>query len=148
MKKIYITGANEFVGKSLCNALISSNNSIIVLARKINSSFNSLKIEYIQIGDISLDINLKVYLVGYDCVVHCAGKAHTMNDRDNLDVYQSANIVGTKNLAEQADLTGLKTPSFIHSIRFVDYLTIISRRLFSFLGCSKIKNTFGIDPSN
>jgi nucleoside-diphosphate-sugar epimerase len=115
----------------------------------MDSSLNSLKIEYIQIRDIdSLDINLKKYLDGCDCIVHCAGKAHKMNDTDNLDAYQSANIMGTQNLAEQADLADLKTPSFIHSIRFVDYPTTISRRLLSFLGCSKIKNTFGIDPSN
>lgn len=50
-----------------------------------------------------------------------------MNDTDNLDVYQSTNTVGTKNLAEQADFAGLKTPSFIHSIRFVDYPTTISQ---------------------
>lgn len=33
-----------------------------------------------------------------------------MNETDNLDVYQSTNTVGIKNLAEQADFAGLKTP--------------------------------------
>lgn len=117
MKKICITGANGFVGKSLCKALISSNNSIRALARRIDSSLNSLKIEYIKIGDISLDINLKEYLVGCDCIVHCAGKAHTMNDTDNVVVYQSANILGTKNLAEQAVVAGVKRFIFLSSVK-------------------------------
>jgi nucleoside-diphosphate-sugar epimerase len=117
MKKICITGANGFVGKSLCKALISSNNSIKALARRMDSSLNSLKVEYIQIGDISLDINLKEYLVGCDCIVHCAGKAHIMNDTSNLDAYQSVNIVGTKNLAEQAVLAGVKRFIFLSSVK-------------------------------
>jgi nucleoside-diphosphate-sugar epimerase len=117
MKKICITGANGFVGRSLCRALISSNNSITALARRIDYSFNSLKIEYIKIGDISLDVNLKEYLVGCDCIVHCAGKAHTMNDTDNLVAYQSANILGTKNLAEQAVLAGVKRFIFLSSVK-------------------------------
>jgi nucleoside-diphosphate-sugar epimerase len=117
MKKICITGANGFVGKSLCKALISSNNSIKAFARRMDSSLNSLKVEYIQIGDISLDINLKEYLVGCDCIVHCAGKAHIMNDTSNLDVYQSVNIVGTKNLAEQAVLAGVKRFIFLSSVK-------------------------------
>ena len=117
MRKICITGANGFVGKSLCKALISSNNSIRALVRRIDSSFNSLKIEYIKIGDISLDINLKEYLVGCDCIVHCAGKAYTMNDTDNLVAYQSANILGTKNLAEQAVVAGVKRFIFLSSVK-------------------------------
>lgn len=117
MKKICITGANGFVGKSLCKALISSNNSIKALARRMDSSLNSLKVEYIQIGDISLDINLKEYLVGCDCIVHCAGKAHIMNDTSNLDAYQSVNIEGTKNLAEQAVLAGVKRFIFLSSVK-------------------------------
>jgi nucleoside-diphosphate-sugar epimerase len=117
MKKICITGANGFVGKSLCKALISSNNFIKALARRMDSSLNSLKVEYIQIGDISLDINLKEYLVGCDCIVHCAGKAHIMNDTSNLDAYQSVNIVGTKNLAEQAVLAGVKRFIFLSSVK-------------------------------
>lgn len=117
MKKICITGANGFVGRSLCKALISSNNSIRALARRIDCSFNSLKIEYIKIGDIGLDVNLKEYLVGCDCIVHCAGKAHTMNDTDNLVAYQSANILGTKNLAEQAVLAGVKRFIFLSSVK-------------------------------
>ena len=97
--------------------MISSNNSITALARRIDYSFNSLKIEYIKIGDISLDVNLKEYLVGCDCIVHCAGKAHTMNDTDNLVAYQSANILGTKNLAEQAVLAGVKRFIFLSSVK-------------------------------
>lgn len=118
MKKICITGANGFIGKSLSKALISSNNSIKALVRRIDSSFiNSLKIEYIQIQDISLDINLKEYLVGCDCIVHCAGKAHTMKDKDNLVAYQSANVLGTKNLAEQAVVAGVKRFIFLSSVK-------------------------------
>ena len=117
MKKICITGANGFIGKSLSKALISSNNSILALARRKDSSFNSLKIEYIQIGEINLDINLKEYLVGCDCIVHCAGKGHIMNDTDNLDAYQSTNIRGTQNLAEQAVVAGVRRFIFLSSVK-------------------------------
>jgi nucleoside-diphosphate-sugar epimerase len=117
MKKICITGANGFVGKSLCKALINSNKSILALARKLDSSFNSLKIEYIRIKDIGSDVNLKEYLIGCDCIIHCAGKAHAISDMNNLDVYHSANVQGTKHLAEQAVMAGVKRLVFLSSVK-------------------------------
>jgi nucleoside-diphosphate-sugar epimerase len=40
-----------------------------------------------------------------------------MNDTSNLEAYQSVNIVGTKNLAEQAVLAGVKRFIFLSSVK-------------------------------
>jgi dTDP-4-dehydrorhamnose reductase len=63
--------------------------------------------------------------------------------KDPCSWYEFARVI-----FQEADLAGLKTRSSIHSIRSVDYPLAILRPLFSVLECSKIKNTFDIDPSD
>ena len=101
MKKICITGANGFIGKSLCKALNSSGNFIRGFVRNSDLNKNFSEIEYIAVGDISSKINWKEHLKGYECIVHCAGKTLEMNNR-NFDFYHAANVEATKNLAVQA----------------------------------------------
>jgi nucleoside-diphosphate-sugar epimerase len=117
MKKICLTGVNGFLGKSICQALINSNKSIRALARTIDHSFNSSEVEYIQIKDIRLEQNLKEYLTGCNFVIHCAGKAHLINDKSNLDIYRLANFEVTKHLAEQAVAAGVKRFIFLSSAK-------------------------------
>jgi len=101
MKKICVTGANGFIGKALCEALILSGNSVRGFVRHLNQNVNSGSIEHISVGDISSNIIWKDQLHGYDCIVHCAGKAHVMNKKNELEVYHLVNTEH-KRLAEQA----------------------------------------------
>ena len=50
MKKICVTGANGFIGKSLCKRLIHSNKSIRGLVRNLNKSSNNIKVQYLGNG--------------------------------------------------------------------------------------------------
>ena len=102
MKKICVTGADGFIGNSLCEHLIKSNKSIRGLVRNLKPSKGNDKVEYLEIGDLSSNLNLIDYMTGYDCVIHCAGKTHVMNNKNDLDIYRLANSVVTKHLAEQA----------------------------------------------
>lgn len=49
---------------------------------------------------------------------------------------------------EEARISGLQTPSLIHSIRTSDYPTAAERPGYSSLNCQKIKNTFGVNTSD
>ena len=49
---------------------------------------------------------------------------------------------------KEARISGLQTPSLIHSIPTSDYLTVAERPGYSALDCSKIGSTFGVNASN
>ena len=117
MKNICITGANGFVGKFLCKVLVSSNKSVRGIVRTSDTSMNSSKIEYVSLGDMNSEINWREHLNGFDCIIHCAGKAHDMNEKNNVNMYHSINTEVTKVLAEQAVKSGVKRFIFLSTIK-------------------------------
>jgi len=58
-------------------------------------------------------------LLGQDVVIHCAARAHIMNEEvaDPLEEYRRVNVDGTLNLAQQAADTGVKRFIYISSIK-------------------------------
>jgi len=125
MKKILVTGASGFIGKSLCNTLLKLDKPVIGVVRSLNSSLANSEIKYHSLGDISQRTNWKDILSGVDCVIHCAAKAHVINNKkkNSLVCFQLINSLGTKNLAEQAAETGVRRLIFLSSIG-VDKLNI------------------------
>ena len=119
MRQICVTGADGFIGKSICKALIESNTSVRGLVRDLSISKNLSNIEFIPIGDIGIKKNFKDALVGVDCVIHCAGRTHVMNETkvDALKIYRSVNVNGTKQIAEQAAEAGVKRLVFLSSVK-------------------------------
>ena len=115
--KVCITGANGFIGKSLCRALVKSDITIKGFVRSINESMKYKDIEYVPVGDISSKINWLDKLNGYECIIHCAGRSHVMNDRDETDLYKRVNFEATKELAEQAAKAGVSRFIFLSSIK-------------------------------
>ena len=117
MKKIAITGANGFIGKSLCKTFSILNRSFVGIARSKNSLKNLKGINTIFVGDINSNTNWSQSLENCEVVIHCAGKAHVMDNKDNLYDYYKVNTGGTKNLAEQAVQAGIKRLVFLSSIK-------------------------------
>ena len=121
MNKIFITGAYGFIGQSLCQSLISPTNLIRGAVRNIDESLNSknlTEIEYVSIGDIGLKKNWKEILIDHDCIIHCAAKAHKINETNMnaIEAYRLVNVEGTRRLAEQAAEIGVKRFIFLSSI--------------------------------
>jgi len=123
MKNICITGANGFIGRSLCKALGSSGNYIRGFVRNRNLNKDYSEIEYITVGDIGPMVNWKEHLKGCDCIIHCAGKTLKMNDKNlnlyhtDLNLYHTVNTEGTKHLAMHASEAGVKRIVFLSSIK-------------------------------
>ena len=117
MKKILVTGASGFVGQSLCKTLSKSGRSVVGAVRSLDSILINNSIKYISAGDISFKKNWKDFLFGVDCIVHCAGRAHKMNNDKNVDAYRLTNLDGTKRLAEQAVEAGVKRLVFLSSVK-------------------------------
>ena len=117
MKKICVTGANGFIGKSICESLGSYGRPVRGFVRKFEPSLKSSKIEYVPVGDINSNINWEDHFFGYDCIIHCAGRAHVMNKNDQSDLYQIANVESTRRIAHHAAKAGVKRLIFFSSIK-------------------------------
>ncbi len=117
MKKICVTGANGFIGKSICESLGSYGRPVRGFVRKFEPSLKSSKIEYVPVGDINSNINWEDHFFGYDCIIHCAGRAHVMNKDDQSDLYQIANVESTRRIAHHAAKAGVKRLIFLSSIK-------------------------------
>jgi nucleoside-diphosphate-sugar epimerase len=112
-----VTGANGFIGNSLCQVLSKLNIPVIGTVRSKNSFLKFQSVNLVSVGNISFDTNWSKVLENCEYIVHCAGKAHEMNDKDKLDNYRATNIEGTKNLAEQAAKAGVKRLVFLSSVK-------------------------------
>ena len=117
MKKICITGANGFIGKTLYKSLKAPDNHIRGFVRAMDLYNNSSETEYISVGDIGSKTNWKDHLNGFDCVIHCAGLTHQMSSIKDINVYNLVNIDGTKRLAEHAVEAGIKRLVFLSSVK-------------------------------
>ena len=118
MKKILVTGASGFIGQSLCKTLLKSGKSVRGVVRSLNSFSKNTNIEYVAVGDIVYKKDWKNILADIDCIIHCAGRAHIMNETksDSLKFYRSVNVDVTKQLAEQAASAGVRRLVFLSSI--------------------------------
>ena len=94
MKKICVTGAYGFIGKSICETLVLNDKTVIGLVRNLELSKNFNKVTYVPVGNIGLKTNLKDTLVGTDCVIHCAGKIPDTNkiENDQIKAYHLENV--------------------------------------------------------
>ena len=130
MNKILITGSTGFVGQKLCKKLISDNYSIREAVRS-NSEKQLGKKEIFNVGEIDKSTNWSASLQDIDCVIHCAARAHVMNENklDTLATYRKVNVDGTRNLAEQCAKAGVKRLIFLSSIKVNGEKTKVS---FSF----------------
>ena len=126
MNKIFITGANGFVGSSLCSIFKKSDRTICGSVRSLNSLPLLDKIKYVSVGDIGPTTNWNNVLAGYDCVIHCAGKTNNMRENNETETYFSINVEGTKRLALQAASVGVKRLVFLSTIKIYGETTDIS----------------------
>lgn len=113
MMKVLVTGANGFIGHSLCNFL-ASNSITVARAVRANPASNQ-----IAVGAIDANTQWSDSLSGIDVVIHTAAHVHQMNDdADNsIDYYNVVNVEGTLNLARQAQVAGVKRFIYLSSIK-------------------------------
>lgn len=97
MTLILVTGATGFVGSRLCEWLRVAGYEVRAGTREMTGEA----------------------LVGVDCVVHCAGRAHVMDDKavDALEAYRSVNVGFTQKVAQWAAESGVKQFIFLSTIK-------------------------------
>ena len=108
MKKICVTGANGFIGKSICNKLIKLGIPVCGSIRSKSLSFNNSNYEKISIGNINSETNWSKALKNCDCIIHCAGVTETKRSSVKKKIFFEVNFEGTKKLALDAVSAGVK----------------------------------------
>ena len=114
--KILITGSNGFLGQYLCQFLAEKNYSILAQTRKAQT------FALPNISNINFDLNDNLHnidLSQVEVIIHCAGRAHIMNETSTspLDAYRQTNVQGTLNLAKKAVQSGVKRFIYLSSIK-------------------------------
>ena len=124
---VLITGANGFVGKALVQ-LLCDNGYVVRATVRSESSFFLLselkkqrgykELTVYNLGDISATTDWSSVLNEVNTVVHCAARAHILNETsaNPLESFLQTNYTATERLATEATLMGVKRFIFLSSI--------------------------------
>jgi len=110
--RIAVTGANGFVGSTLCSLLEATGHDVVALGRYRHGHGPG---DILLLDDVS---GLTNCFNGADAVIHLAARAHVIEDRaeDRLLEFRRINVEGTRNVAAAAVLAGVGRFVFASSI--------------------------------
>jgi nucleoside-diphosphate-sugar epimerase len=115
--RLLITGANGFVGRSLCMKLQQNEYKIRAAVRSADLCLSNFENEIV--GSIEGQTNWTSSLQDIDVVVHLAARVHVMRDHaeTSLAEFRRVNVEGTLNLAKQAVAVGIRRFIYISSVK-------------------------------
>lgn len=117
---ILITGANGFVGRTLCADLVRRGYSVRGALRRAEGRSALVDgVDPAVVGTINALTDWRAALEECMAVVHLAARVHVMRDdkRDPQADYRDVNTEGTLNLAHQAAQAGAKRFVFVSTIK-------------------------------
>jgi len=117
--RVFITGANGFVGRFLCQFLVETGHKVVAAVRTLPKKPFQKMVEVAVIGNIGPETDWADLLRGQAVVIHLAGRAHA-NDKRNLNIdalYYSVNVEGTICLAKASLTAGVKRFIYLSSIK-------------------------------
>ena len=117
--KLLLTGASGFVGGFLMREASTRSFLVRIAGRGYLSLTDLPECEQSSGFELLSDADWSQALIRVEVVIHCAARAHIMNEElaDPLAEYRKVNVVGTLNLARQAAAAGVKRFIFISSIK-------------------------------
>lgn len=109
-----VTGASGYIGGLLCKVLKARGYVVRGIGR--SSITSPQEFDYVRL-DLEND-SLEGVCLGVETIVHLAGRAHILNDKekDPLSAFRLANVDVTLRLAEEAMRSGVKRFIFVSSI--------------------------------
>jgi len=114
MESVFLTGASGFIGSRLSSVIPDSFHLRRAFrAKPVNQSLS----DYV-LCDLNDFSNLLIALKDIDVVIHCAGRAHLLNDNSKspINEFRKVNVDMTLNLAQAAIDSGVKRFIFLSSI--------------------------------
>ena len=112
MERSLITGSSGFIGTRLLNLLKGTDCDIRLLARRVNSNYETI------ICNLGKDKIPQLALESVDTIFHLAGLAHDIqNNSKDKKLYNLVNVDATLELAELAVRIGVKRFIFVSSVK-------------------------------
>lgn len=117
--KFLITGGSGFVGRALTSHVLARGYDVRLPLRQPQRADQTVGVETVEIGSLSVENDWTVALGDLDKVVHLAARVHVMNDNnsDPLAEFRRVNVDGTANLARQAAAAGVRRFVYLSSIK-------------------------------
>ncbi|CAM3178385.1 NAD-dependent epimerase/dehydratase domain-containing protein [Sphingomonas antarctica] len=114
---ILVTGATGYVGRAVVARLAQDGRRVIAAVRTLHQA--PVGVTPVALGDMTGPIDWASALAGVDCVIHCAARAHVLNDRtaDTLAAFRAANRDAVLTLARAAATAGVRRLVFLSSIK-------------------------------
>lgn len=115
--KIFVTGANGFVGAHLVEHLLAEGHQVTAAVRRAGLAPAGAR-EVVS-GELGPLTDWEGMLDGEECVIHLAARVHVMNDdsADPLAEFRRINTAGTLRLAAAAAQQGVPRFIFLSSIK-------------------------------
>ncbi|WP_047226325.1 NAD-dependent epimerase/dehydratase family protein [Pseudomonas brassicacearum] len=109
-----VTGASGYIGGLLCKVLKARGYDVKGIGRSSLTSSQDFVYVCLDLENDPLD----GVCLGVETIVHLAGRAHVLNDKekDPLSVFRRANVYATLRLAREAMRRGVKRFIFVSSI--------------------------------
>lgn len=113
---IGLTGATGFVGGSVLSEALTRNFNVKCFGRNHVPPIHGIKTFPLELGS---EFDLTEQLLGVDCLIHCAARAHVMQDSSDSprDTYLKFNTQATARLARQASASGVRQFIFLSSVK-------------------------------
>jgi len=127
-RTVLVTGAGGFVGRALCERLLSEGCQVRAALRRAGL-MPVLGIEPVSVGEIGPDTDWRGALQDVDAVVHLAARVHKIGDQtsDAMAEYRRVNAFGTAVLAQAAAEAGVRRFIFASSIKVNGEATLPGR---------------------
>ena len=120
MHKVLVTGANGFIGQTLCERMLAEGWQVRGTVRSLNQ-LNNLPsgVDALPVGSIGPDTEWSKVLIEIDTVVHLAARVHVMKDfaSNPFAEYHKVNVMGSERLALTASECGVKRFIFMSSVK-------------------------------
>jgi len=119
MKKVLVTGATGFVGRHLCESLVSSGYVVTGTTRSLENRSSPENYELRIAGDFGTEIDWGPILRDTDYVVHLAARVHVMLEdaEDPLTEFRRVNSWGSMELAESAVIAGVRRLIYVSTVK-------------------------------
>lgn len=116
-QRVLVTGANGFVGRSVCSEAVAHQWVVRGITRARCELPN--RVENLVVGPLDGDLNWRDVLASCEFVIHLAARVHVMQDAvaDPLEEFRRINVQSTLNLARQAASAGARRFVFVSSIK-------------------------------
>jgi UDP-glucose 4-epimerase len=121
MSHVVVSGANGFVGRTLCRALLDAGHRVTGLVRRAGGCVDGVTEWVDACSDYSGIAHNWPAGLDADCIVHLAARVHVMHDTaaDPGAAFRATNVDGTLRLAEAAREHGVPRFVFVSSIKAV-----------------------------